>query len=232
VEIVVIVYQAYHKPTHSFYVGKTTQPLWKRRARHNKDANRVIGNSMFHKAIRKYGIEGFEWCVLGYASDAAQLSEMERHWISLIKETGHRMYNLRPGGDGGSAPGSQNHNYGRAMSATAKAKIAQSLRDYYADKPGTMTGRGGESSPFWGRSHSLEARAKISAGNLGRSRPDIVGGLNPSARRILCVTTGEVFETATIAAKKYDSDLSSIIKCCKGKVKSVKGRKFVYSVGQ
>lgn len=223
-----IVYQAYNPISNRFYVGKTTQPLWVRRRRHAADAQRERSNSWFHKAIRKYGIDIFEWCVLAHASSPDELDRLERHWISLIKNAGHSVYNLRPGGTGGSEPGVNNHNYGRTIPKERRRKISQALREYYEGKPGTMTGMTGELAPFYGMSHGEEARRKISEANKGRPRPDIKGASNPSARRVFCETTSESFDTATEAAEKYQLDLSSIIKCCKGKSKSVKGMRFRY----
>jgi hypothetical protein len=34
---------------------------------------------------------------------------------------------------------------------------------------------------------------------------------------------------ASLAASKYDTDLSTIIKCCRGKVKSAMGRVYSYA---
>ena len=53
---------------------------------------------------------------------------------------------------------------------------------------------------------SDEIRAKIS-----RS----MGG-----RKILCLTTGEVFETASEASRKYNLTPTNVLNCCKGKRKS------------
>ena len=53
------------------------------------------------------------------------------------------------------------------------------------------------------------------------------GANNPSARAIRQLDKEgnviEEFEYATLAAKKYNIDLSAIIKCCRGKLKTYKG---------
>ena len=59
---------------------------------------------------------------------------------------------------------------------------------------------------------SEETKKKISEATKGKN--------NPRAKTVLCVNTGEVFDTAKDAAQKYNCDHSSICKCCNGKVKS------------
>lgn len=224
-----IVYQAYNPITNSYYVGKTTKPLHKRRLRHEQDAMRHRGNSVFHKAIRKYGIGVFDWCVLHYAITHSDLNIAERRWIALVRVAGHKLYNLRPGGDGGSYPGEDNPNFGRIMPEEQKVKISNGLREYYKDKPGTMTGRKGSLSSFFGQRHTEDTKKRIAESQKKRKdRLYMQGAANPSARSILCVTTSESFSTATEAANKYNCDISSIIKCCRGKINKVKGLVFKY----
>ena len=59
------------------------------------------------------------------------------------------------------------------------------------------------------------------------------GSENPTARKIKCITTGEIFECILDAERKYNIEHSSIIKCCRGKQKSagkhpVTGEKLVW----
>lgn len=78
---------------------------------------------------------------------------------------------------------------------------------------------------------SADAKRKMAEAKKGKVLPHMVGGNNPSARRVYCSTTGETFDTASQAARKYNCDLSSIIKCCKGKQTHVKGLRFEYAPG-
>lgn len=54
------------------------------------------------------------------------------------------------------------------------------------------------------------------------------GGKNPAAKKIICLTTNEVFDYIRKASKKYHIDESSISKVCKGKMKHIKGYVFMY----
>jgi len=223
-----IVYQAHNPVTNSFYVGQTSRSLWARRARHAKDADSRCTKSVFHKAIRKYGIDAFSWCVLEYVDSKESMDASEKRWIRMLRECGHKCYNLRPGGDGGSFPGAGNPNFGKSTPDSVRDKISASLKKHYAKHPGTMTGRKGETAPAYGKPMSKEVRLKLSQAHKGKAKIGNRGAGNGSAVAIRCVTTGEHFPYAKAAAEKYDSDLSSIIKCCKGKVKSVRGRVYEY----
>jgi len=220
-----IIYQAHNRISNAFYVGKTVKPLQHRINQHMVDAGLARNNSIFHKAIRKYGKDAFDWYVLVTAGSLEDLNNAERVWIERIRSAGHRLYNLRPGGDGGSVAGKANHNYGRTMPDSVRMKVSEGLKRYYSDKPGPMTGQPG---PMTGKKHTAETRKKISDGLKG-PRPSIAGALNPSARAVVCVTTGKMFDTATIAAREYEIDMSSIIKCCRGKKKTVGGYEFEYA---
>ena len=63
-----------------------------------------------------------------------------------------------------------------------------------------------------GLAHSKEVRVKISRALKGKHK----GASNPSARKVVCLNTGEVFETMKEASKKYNSPYHHICSCCVG----------------
>lgn len=73
--------------------------------------------------------------------------------------------------------------------------------------------RGGVNNPMYGRRGVLHH-------SYGKTRDDIKGCNNPSSKKVICLTTNEIFDTATEGANKYRTNVSHIIKCCKGKLKS------------
>ena len=75
----------------------------------------------------------------------------------------------------------------------------------------------GENNPFYGKHHNLETREKISESHKGIH----AGAKHPNARKIICITTGEIFDYIKQASDKYNIDNSSITKCCKGKIKHI-----------
>ena len=46
------------------------------------------------------------------------------------------------------------------------------------------------------------------------------GSKHPQAKRVICITTGEIFNYIREGAKKYNVANQDISKCCKGKIKS------------
>lgn len=49
------------------------------------------------------------------------------------------------------------------------------------------------------------------------------GGKNVNAKKVICLTTNEIFNSLTEASYKYDISIANISACCKGKIKSAKG---------
>lgn len=244
-----IVYHAYRIDSPAFYVGKTTKSLEHRRKRHERDAMLCRTKSRFHKAIRKYGVDGFEWRVLDECSTVDELNRTERAWIALVRDCGHKLYNLTDGGDGGDCGGSTFWK-NNSPSPEMREKISISLKQYYTKNPHPRKGLSCEgrkhsedakkriSESKMGHSVSVSTRDKLRAANIGKKlKPHVLellmvkfsGAANPSARRVVCITTGETFDFAKLAADKYSIDLSSIIKCCRGKAKSVGGKVFEYA---
>lgn len=223
-----LVYQAHNIVTGRFYIGKTTKTLARRIRQHYNDTS--IGRiTYFHKALRKYHPDAFKWDILGTASTLDELNQLERRWINLLRECGHKTYNMRDGGDGGSRPGAENPKYGTHLSDSQKEKISRTLKEYYATHSNPMQGKSGPLAPQFGKPRSEDVKRRLSEAHKGRKHPYHEGGKNPSARAVICMDTGERFETATHASHRYNTDLSTIIKCCKGKVKLARGKSYRYA---
>lgn len=98
-----IIYRAVNKINGKSYVGKTVSTLKERKRGHHKPCEwKRNPNSVFYKAIRKYGKESFEWYVVKECKKVEELNKLEIHFIekfkSHIKENG---YNMTLGGTGG-----------------------------------------------------------------------------------------------------------------------------------
>lgn len=68
---------------------------------------------------------------------------------------------------------------------------------------------------------------------MRKCHTDVKGAKNPSARAVSCYTKDgvlvKVYQYAKIAAEEKQVDLSSIIKCCRGKIKTCKGFVWKYA---
>lgn len=98
-----IIYKAVNKANGKVYVGKTEKSLEERKRMHEWNAlNNGHGyKSKFYNAIRKYGVESFEWSVIDETSkDKEELAEKEKEYILACNSVGMG-YNISVGGFGG-----------------------------------------------------------------------------------------------------------------------------------
>lgn len=84
------------------YVGKTIHSLSDRRRGHLIEASTGSG-LLFHRAIRKYGVDAFDWSELT-KDDEEWLFFMEQKWIKRLGTKVPGGYNLTDGGEGGLRP--------------------------------------------------------------------------------------------------------------------------------
>lgn len=243
-----IVYHAYKKNEPCFYVGKTEHQLQHRRRQHENECKKPRSNSYFHRALLKYGADAFDWRVLEECKSVDELNKAEIRWIATVKECGHKLCNMTNGGEGGNTS-AESYWAVHGIREDMKKKISESLKLYYQTHPHPSKGKTRTGKPHTqeskdkmrvaknGHPVSEETREKLRQANLGKTlKPHVIemlskrfsGANNPSAKAVICITTGEVFAYAKLAAIKYNIDLSSIIKCCKGKAKTVKKMKFEY----
>lgn len=223
-------------PSNKKYVGISCNP--EKRWNHGKG---YIKNYLFYRAIEKYGWDNFKHEILYSELTAEEAKEIE---IKLIKEwdltNPQYGYNLREGGDGSFSEHSRHlmsqsrlHNTnskGKTLSQETRDKISASLKEYYKTHPNPMKGKPCSEETkekLRNRPVSQETREK-----MRESHADFSGAKNPSHRPIRQLDLDgnilEEFEYATLAAQKFHLDLSSIIKCCRGKYKTCGGYKWEY----
>ena len=109
-----IIYKATNKINDKCYIGKTVRTLVERKAGHESYAKNMLSNSVFHKAIRKYGSEKFEWEVIESCKTEDDLNLAEEWYIKKFKSYVNDGYNLTYGGEG---------SIGRITSNETKLKI-------------------------------------------------------------------------------------------------------------
>lgn len=130
-----------------------------------------------------------------------------------------------------SRKGENHHFYGKHLSDEHKRKIYESKKGKYLKENNPFYGikhskearekiskarKGqyyGENHPFYGKHHSEETKRKIS---LIR-KDKYCGANNPRAKRIICITTEEIFPFIIEATKKYNANRVGISRCCKKK---------------
>ncbi|OGP67109.1 MAG: hypothetical protein A2031_07885 [Deltaproteobacteria bacterium RBG_19FT_COMBO_43_11] len=189
------IYQAKNLINGKCYVGKTVKSLNRRVSRH-VEAAKTNSNSYFHNAIRKYGLESFQWVVLYQNDDELKLLEMEREFINLLNTKIPNGYNLTDGGQGmsghipsletriklhkaqlGNTKGSGNK--GRKVSEETKEKMKGKR------KPFSEAARKKLSVARTGHIVSETTRKKISAANTGKKRTKEAMKRSWETRRLL-----------------------------------------------
>src|SRR5438309_11361208 len=94
-----LIYKATNKTNGKAYIGQTTATLANRIASHVREAHYGRrSKSVFHNALRKYGLDNFETEVLETCDTIDQLNDKERHWIASLKTISPNGYNIEPGG--------------------------------------------------------------------------------------------------------------------------------------
>ncbi|MEQ6355291.1 GIY-YIG nuclease family protein [Lysinibacillus sp. M3] len=98
-----VIYKATNLINGKIYIGQTIQEFRVRKLKHLNDA-RNNRTSVFHKAIRKYGDNNFNWEIIDYASTIDELDDKEIYWIkyynSYVNDKNANGYNMKIGGEG------------------------------------------------------------------------------------------------------------------------------------
>ena len=132
------------------YIGYTNKPLEKRIIEHKAFAKKG-SNYLFHKAIRKYGVDSFEWQIIFESLDRSfLLTEMEEFFIREYNsyfETGFG-YNMTFGGQSGMT--------NRKHSEETKLKMKEAWKNRI------------NFSPMSGKKHSILSKQKMSISKTGK----------------------------------------------------------------
>jgi len=96
--VIYTIYKATNTINGKIYIGFDSN--WpKRKLEHIRQTKYL--NHAFHNAIKKYGVESFQWDILYQSPDREHtLNIMEPHFISEHGAFGKRGYNMTAGGEG------------------------------------------------------------------------------------------------------------------------------------
>lgn len=193
-----IIYKITNRVNGKVYIGQTVTSLKQRWKCHRHSS----ANCIFHKAIRKYGAENFTVEQIDIAADVDELNMKEKYWIRHYNSMIPNGYNSTDGGD--------------------NFVVSETVRKKMSEKRKGVPGRKlyGEENPFYGKKHSEETRRKLSEHakkRTGSKNPFYGHALTETQRaahckKVVCVETGEVFESMVDACKKYSVDPSTMSK--------------------
>lgn len=129
-----LIYLAKHKENGHMYIGKTSRSLEVRKQGHLYDATVKKRNTAFCNAIRKYGIDKFEWSILENDVSKEDLDSREKYYIAKYSTyLDKQHYNMTEGGEGFS-PDEEIRNkiseahVGKKLSEEHKRAISEGLK--------------------------------------------------------------------------------------------------------
>ena len=149
------IYQVRNKVNGKCYRGRTVKTMTARKAEHICNA-KYDNNCVFHRAIRKYGMDAFEWEEVYSDVFERDLNGLE---IECIKWFGSKIpngYNMTDGGEG---------SIGYKHSEEVKKKIG----DISRGRKHTEEAKKKISEKTKGKTRSEETKRKISVGQMGKT---------------------------------------------------------------
>ena len=209
------IYKISNKITNKIYIGQSLDINTRikdhiRRLNNNKHDNRHLQYSW-----NKYGEKSFEFLIIETCEpDIEILNQKEIYWINTLGALNRaKGYNISSGGGNGfSLAGKTQEEISLIYKKITEGRLKKWAKDGNPRKGGTI---------------SEEQKEYLSKINLGANHPQygtkkpehskrMAGANSPTAKKIICLTTGEVFECAKYAEQKYKTTNSNILKCCRG----------------
>lgn len=163
-----IIYKATNIFNGKIYIGQTTQKMSDRKTDHKLKAIKHNSQNYFHRAIRKYGIDNFNWEIIDTAKDRDELNEKEKYWIEYYNSINYNIgYNSKTGGN------QPKFNDEIKIKIGLSGKGKKRSEEFKENLRINMSGKGNH---FFGKKHTEETKEKIS-----KSRKGVKGNYTPES---------------------------------------------------
>lgn len=182
------VYVATNKINGKRYIGITHRKLWRRQYEHVRDAL-LGGRTVFSRAIRKYGADGFEWQIVAQFPTGREALEEEKRLIRTTRPE----YNATLGGEAYRP---------RVLSAEVRERIAAVHRG---------------NTYRLGKTHTQTTRERLrEVGLRDRSKWLERSHLGPAtlAKPVVCLDDGRRYDSAAAAARAYGVATNCVSEVC------------------
>lgn len=94
-----VIYKCTNKINGKVYIGQTRQSFSARKRQHKNQAENN-SSTYFHKALKKYGFDNFQWEILLVCFSLCELNKKEIYFISFFSSADKtKGYNIKLGGD-------------------------------------------------------------------------------------------------------------------------------------
>ena len=226
-----VIYLIRNKINNKIYIGQTINSF-----NYRYHGNLMTGtrNEHLKSSIKKYGIENFEIIEeFDVAYSKEELDKLESMYINIYNTTNIRYgYNKKTGGGNGRPSEETRLKMSKAMTGEKNSMFGKTHSDEYKKRLSIMYT--GENHFMYGKEVSMERREKQSKTmkmkfekgeftpwHKGKKCPQLSGANNGKAKKVICITTGMVFDTAREAGRYYNiKSTSHINSCCTGERKS------------
>jgi hypothetical protein len=231
-------------PFERFYIG---QKKFTEKNRYSFDPNYHGSGKAVYDYIKANPDSKIQTICLIYAYSQEELNVLENYWVSfkLMGKDYPDSFNLRAGGmQAGISEESRHRMCQKRLTEEQKANISRAKKGR-PGHPATKETRDKLSKTLKGRCFTEETRARMSKAHIGcpgRPHSDeekakmskaLLNSKNVKRLAVVCLETGQVFESSSAAAKFYgasnnknyidiNSVRGSILKCCKKMMKSTK----------
>ena len=213
------------------YVGQTNRKLRVRLCAHKNNPSGYIG-----RAITKYGLENFKVEILEECETPEQLNEREIYWIAKLNTKAPNGYNLTEGGTGCTGyEVNYKTRYTRSLSNPRKRPVRCLENGVIYESLAAAARATGIGIKYisrnctGARTHALKLHFEFVNKEL-REKAELKQNQKKDFRKrpIICLDTGEIFESAAEAARHFNILASTICGVCRGKVIRSGGMKFEY----
>lgn len=225
------IYQITNKINGNSYVGQSVN-IERRFMEHRTPHGSMNSIKL---AIRKYGVANFTFSVIEQC-EVEELNDKERYWIAKLKPK----YNRTSGGEG-----CKDH----AITPEAREVLSEKNKQYWQSLPQEKKAEICKRLVGPGKGHAVseETKEKLRAANIGKKMPDDVKAKRAATilakkqngwvkdgsgtfKKVICLDSGETFESVKAAAKNFGIGASSVTAVLKGRQKSTHGKHFSYVV--
>ncbi len=189
-----LVYMATNLVNGKRYIGITIGYLCHRKAKHINNARHGREKGMaIVKAIRKYGEDMFRFRVIKKTETYSEAKMEERRLIALLKPE----YNLTKGGDG-------------CEGFKFSPEQCKAISERKKGQPGYWKGK---RLP----AHVMEAAMAARREKYPEYKHKLAAGPKAASKPVICIETGNAFESASAAARALGLGASQISSVCAGK---------------
>lgn len=236
-----------NKTNGKVYIGQTSQDV-NQRWRNGKG---YINNTLFYRAIEKYGWDGFEHEIIYTGLTKDEANEKEIEMIAFYGSNNpDKGYNLTTGGDGTNGYHLTEKQRNKISETQTGRKLTEEWKEHIGDAVR------GEKHPFYGKTLSDEHRKHLSEAHMGqvsakgmlgkkhseetkKKMSDVRMGYKMSqetrnkigeklSKKVRCIETNIIYSGLPEASKETGCATSSISLCCNGKREKSKGYHWEY----